>query len=165
MEPVTPITGRARRRRRLVLAGLRMILGGAPDLEIVGEAGRRAGRDRAGRAREAGRGPDGHPDAADGRPAGDAGAALVGSTRVIVLTTFDTDEMVLTALQNGASGFLLKDTPPVELIAAVRRVAAGDPMLSPSVTSQLIAAVTKPQDDERRRDGARGAGPADRPGA
>ena len=79
--------------------------------------------------------------------------ALRGVARpaVIVLTTFDTDEMVLTALQNGASGFLLKDTPPVELVVAVRRVAAGDPMLSPSVTSQLIAAVTKPQDDERRR--------------
>lgn len=134
----------------LVLAGLRMILGGAPDLEIVGEASDgQAGVELVERVR---------PDVAlmdirmprmDGLQA--TRALRSSTTRVIVLTTFDTDEMVLTALQNGASGFLLKDTPPVELIAAVRRVAAGDPMLSPSVTSQLIAAVTKPHDDDRRR--------------
>ena len=109
---------------RLVLAGLRMILGGAPDLEIVGEASDgQAGIELVEREQ---------PDVAlmdirmprmDGLQ---ATRALRGSTtRVIVLTTFDTDEMVLTALQNGASGFLLKDTPPVELIDAVRRVAAG----------------------------------------
>ncbi|WP_426593634.1 response regulator [Cellulomonas sp. McL0617] len=134
----------------LVLAGLRMILGGAPDIDIVGEASDGA----AGVAlveREA-------PDVVlmdirmprmDGLQA--TRALRSSATRVIVLTTFDTDEMVLTALQNGASGFLLKDTAPAELVEAVRRVAAGDPMLSPSVTSQLIAAVTKPQDDDRRR--------------
>ncbi|WP_028045673.1 response regulator transcription factor [Cellulomonas sp. URHE0023] len=135
---------------RLVLAGLRMILGGAPDLEVVGEASDgQAGIELVEKVR---------PDVAlmdirmprmDGLQA--TRALRSSSTRVIVLTTFDTDEMVLTALQNGASGFLLKDTPPVELIAAVRRVAAGDPILSPSVTTQLIAAVTKPQDDDRRR--------------
>ena len=53
---------------------------------------------------------------------------------VIVLTTFDTDEHVLDALRAGASGFLLKDTPPAEIVAAVRGVAAGEPMLSPAVT-------------------------------
>jgi DNA-binding NarL/FixJ family response regulator len=58
---------------------------------------------------------------------------------VIVLTTFDADNHVLGALRAGASGFLLKDTPPPDLIAAIRRVAAGEPMLSPSVTRQLIA--------------------------
>ena len=63
--------------------------------------------------------------------------------RVLVLTTFDADDMVLRALQAGAAGFLLKDTPPDELIAAVRTVAAGHPSLSPSVTAQLIAAVTE----------------------
>jgi DNA-binding NarL/FixJ family response regulator len=73
------------------------------------------------------------------------------TARIIVLTTFDTDEMVLTALQLGAAGFLLKDTPPADLVVAVRRVALGEPMLSPSVTSQLIAAVTRPTDDTRRR--------------
>jgi DNA-binding NarL/FixJ family response regulator len=63
--------------------------------------------------------------------------------RVLVLTTFDADEMVLRALQAGAAGFLLKDTPPGELIEAVRTVADGHPSLSPSVTAQLISAVTE----------------------
>ena len=63
--------------------------------------------------------------------------------KIIVLTTFDTDDMVLRALRAGAAGFLLKDTPPARLVEAVRTVAAGHPMLSPSVTAQLIAAVTR----------------------
>ncbi len=63
--------------------------------------------------------------------------------KVIVLTTFDTDDMVLRALRAGAAGFLLKDTPPARLVEAVRTVASGHPMLSPSVTAQLIAAVTR----------------------
>ena len=58
--------------------------------------------------------------------------------RVIVLTTFDLDDFVFRALQAGAAGFLLKDTPPLELIAAVRVVAAGEAMLSPGVTRRLI---------------------------
>jgi DNA-binding NarL/FixJ family response regulator len=57
---------------------------------------------------------------------------------VVVLTTFDTDEHVLQALRAGASGFLLKDTPPDQLVVAVLRVAAGDPILSPQVTRRLI---------------------------
>jgi DNA-binding NarL/FixJ family response regulator len=69
---------------------------------------------------------------------------------VIVLTTFDTDEHVMRALRAGASGFLLKDTPPPEIIQAVRRVAAGDAMLSPSVTRRLIDHVTDPVADTRR---------------
>jgi DNA-binding NarL/FixJ family response regulator len=60
---------------------------------------------------------------------------------VIVLTTFDADEQVLRALRAGASGFLVKDTPPAAIVEAVRRVAAGEPMLSPTVTRQLIAHV------------------------
>lgn len=71
--------------------------------------------------------------------------------KVIVLTTFDTDDMVLRALRVGAAGFLLKDTPPARLVEAIRTVASGQPMLSPSVTAQLIAAVT-------RTDAAPGAG-------
>ncbi|WP_035916543.1 response regulator transcription factor [Knoellia sinensis] len=63
--------------------------------------------------------------------------------KVIVLTTFDADDMVLRALRLGAAGFMLKDTPPARLVDAVRTVAAGQPMLSPSVTAQLIAAVTE----------------------
>jgi DNA-binding NarL/FixJ family response regulator len=61
---------------------------------------------------------------------------------VIVLTTFDADHHVLRALRAGASGFLLKDTPPADIVAAVRTVAAGDPMLSASVTRRLIAHAT-----------------------
>jgi DNA-binding NarL/FixJ family response regulator len=67
--------------------------------------------------------------------------------KVIVLTTFDADDYVLRALRDGASGFLLKHTPPAEIVEAVHRVAAGDHMLSPSVTAQLIARLreTKPE--------------------
>jgi DNA-binding NarL/FixJ family response regulator len=62
---------------------------------------------------------------------------------VIVLTTFDTDENVLRALQLGASGFLLKDSPPARIVEAVQRVAAGDPMLSPGITRRLISRVNE----------------------
>jgi DNA-binding NarL/FixJ family response regulator len=65
------------------------------------------------------------------------------SLKIIVLTTFDTDDMVLRALRLGAAGFMLKDTPPARLVEAVRTVASGEPMLSPSVTARLIAAVTE----------------------
>jgi DNA-binding NarL/FixJ family response regulator len=65
-------------------------------------------------------------------------APETASTRVLVLTTFDLDEYVFAALRAGASGFLLKDTPPGELLAAIRVVAAGDALLSPSITRQLI---------------------------
>lgn len=61
--------------------------------------------------------------------------------QVVVLTTFDADDQVLRALRAGASGFLLKDTPPAEIVRAVLRVAAGEPMLSPTVTRQLIARI------------------------
>jgi CheY-like chemotaxis protein len=64
---------------------------------------------------------------------------------VIVLTTFDADDHVLRALRAGASGFLLKDTPPPEILRAIRLVAAGEPMLSPTVTRRLIARVTDDQ--------------------
>jgi DNA-binding NarL/FixJ family response regulator len=69
---------------------------------------------------------------------------------IIVLTTFDADEYVLRALRAGASGFLLKDTPPVEILRAVERVAAGEPILSPSVTRQLIAHIGDTDADARR---------------
>ncbi len=77
--------------------------------------------------------------------------------KIIVLTTFDTDDMVLRALQIGAAGFLLKDTPPARLVEAIRTVAAGQPMLSPSVTAQLIAAVTRTDATQASGDRARAA--------
>ncbi len=136
----------------MVRAGLRMILGGAQDIDVVGEAsdGREA-VDVIGREL---------PDVVlmDIRmPRMDGLAALRrlrergAAARIIVLTTFDTDEMVLTALQQGAAGFLLKDIAPADLVLAVRRVALGEPMLSPRITTKLIAAVTAPTDDSRQR--------------
>jgi DNA-binding NarL/FixJ family response regulator len=68
-----------------------------------------------------------------------AGPEVDDPMRVIILTTFDLDEYVFEALRAGASGFLLKDTPPEELAAAVRVVAAGDALLAPSVTRRLVA--------------------------
>src|SRR5690606_19179689 len=128
----------------LVRAGLTMMLGGDDHIEIVGEAANgREGVDLVARL---------SPDVAlmdirmpvlDGLTAVREITAKGYPTRVIVLTTFDTDDMVLTALRDGAAGFLLKDTPPADLVAGVRRVAGGDPMLSPSVTQQLIAAATR----------------------
>jgi DNA-binding NarL/FixJ family response regulator len=73
---------------------------------------------------------------------------------VLVLTTFEADKHVLRALRAGASGFLLKDTPPLQIIDAVRRVAAGDPMLSPRITRRLIELVAA---DDGSRDRAQAA--------
>jgi DNA-binding NarL/FixJ family response regulator len=70
-------------------------------------------------------------------------APETASTRILVLTTFDLDEYVFAALRAGASGFLLKDTPPGDLLAAVRVVAAGDALLSPGITRQLIGEFTR----------------------
>jgi DNA-binding NarL/FixJ family response regulator len=71
--------------------------------------------------------------------------------KVVVLTTFDLDDYVFRALQAGASGFLLKDTPPRELVQAVRVVAAGDAMLSPAVTRRLIGHFAADQRTDRQR--------------
>jgi DNA-binding NarL/FixJ family response regulator len=76
--------------------------------------------------------------------------ARTGGPRVIVLTTFDLDDVVFRALQAGASGFLLKDTPPRELLDAIRVVAAGQAMLSPSVTRRLIGHFAESRADDRR---------------
>ncbi|WP_217617219.1 response regulator transcription factor, partial [Cellulomonas sp. GbtcB1] len=75
-----------------------------------------------------------------------------GGPAAIVLTTFDPDDLVRTALLDAASGFLLKNTAPQDLVDAVRAVAAGQPMLSPSVTAQLIAAVGRGPDQARTQD-------------
>jgi DNA-binding NarL/FixJ family response regulator len=74
---------------------------------------------------------------------------------VVVLTTFDADELVLRALQAGAAGFLLKDTPPAEIVRAIELVHAGDGMLSPAVTRRLISLVAGDSDAAARADHAR----------
>jgi DNA-binding NarL/FixJ family response regulator len=86
----------------------------------------------------------------DGLAATEALRARRRAPEVIILTTFDADEHVLRALRAGAAGFVLKDTPPDEIVAAIRRVAAGQPVLSPAVTRRLIARVAGSDQDQRR---------------
>ena len=71
------------------------------------------------------------------------GSNIRRAPAVIVLTTFDADEYVVQALANGATGFLLKDTSPPMIVEAIQKVAAGEPMLSPSVTKQVIRRVVE----------------------
>ncbi|MFF5171502.1 response regulator [Micromonospora sp. NPDC000089] len=120
-----------------------MILGGVPDLTVVGEAADGAEVPAAVAAYA--------PDVVlmdirmprvDGLAATEALRSLPDPPEVLVLTTFDADEQVLRALRVGAGGFLLKDTPPAEIVQAVRRVAAGEATLSPTVTRTLISHVT-----------------------
>jgi DNA-binding NarL/FixJ family response regulator len=135
----------------LVRAGLRMILSTAEDLDLVGEA------DDGARAVAAVR--EHRPDVVlmdirmplmDGITATAALRQLAAPPQVIVLTTFQADEQVMSAMRVGASGFLLKDTPPAEIINAVRVVASGEAMLSPSVTRTLLSHVGDVQASERR---------------
>jgi DNA-binding NarL/FixJ family response regulator len=137
----------------LVRAGLAMMLDGAHGIAVVGEA---ADGDEAISA------VDAHaPDVVlmdlrmpkvDGLVATQRLRSRSSAPEVIVLTTFDTDENVLRALRCGAGGFLLKDTPPAQIVEAIRRVAQGDPMLSATVTRQLIdRAVTAASSHERAR--------------
>ncbi|WP_370614718.1 response regulator transcription factor [Mumia sp. Pv 4-285] len=126
----------------LVRAGLRLILGGADDIAVVAEAGDGAEALAVLRTTQVDVVlMDIRMPRMDGLSATAELQRLPGSPQVVVLTTFDADDYVLRALRHGASGFLLKDTPPDVLVDAVRKVAAGDPMLSPSVTEQLIRRV------------------------
>ncbi|QIK65707.1 response regulator transcription factor [Nocardioides sp. HDW12B] len=135
----------------LVRSGLALILGGAPDLEVVGEAADGAEALVAARAlRPAVVLMDLRMPRVDGLEATRALTALPEPPLVVVLTTFDVDDAVVRALEAGASGFLLKDTPPPDLVDAVRRAAAGEPMLSPTATRRLIERVTAGTDPVRR---------------
>ena len=132
----------------LVRSGLRMMLAGAEAIEVVAEAS--DGRDVLAAV-------DRHrPDVVlmdirmpqlDGIAATRLLRGQPSPPAVIVLTTFDADELVLRALQAGAAGFLLKDTPPAEIVRAIELVHAGEGMLSPAVTSRLIALVAGDGDD------------------
>ena len=123
----------------LMRAGFRMILEAEPDLEVVGEAanGREAVAE-AGRLRPDVVLMDVRMPEMDGIEA--TRRLLDGNddTKVVMLTTFDMDEYVYEALRAGASGFLVKDVPPEQLVAGIRSVASGDSLLAPSVTRRLI---------------------------
>jgi DNA-binding NarL/FixJ family response regulator len=128
--------------QHLVRAGLVSLLGDEDDIEVVGEASDgRAAIELARRLRPDIVLMDIRMPGVDGLEATKVIAAdpTLGSVRVVVLTTFDLDEYIFEALRVGASGFLVKDTEPVELLRAVRVVASGDALLSPGVTRQLIA--------------------------
>jgi DNA-binding NarL/FixJ family response regulator len=139
-----------------VRSGLRMMLVGADSVEVVGEAA--DGREVLGAV-------DLHrPDVVlmdirmpqlDGIAATRLLAAQPSPPAVVVLTTFDADELVLRALQAGAAGFLLKHTPPADIVRAIELVHAGDSMLSPTVTRRLISMVAGDTDAGARADQAR----------
>jgi DNA-binding NarL/FixJ family response regulator len=124
----------------LMRGGFRMILDAHDDIEVVGEAIDGADAVRSfQRLRPDVVVMDVRMPTMDGIEATRRITAADPSAKVLVLTTFDLDEYVYDALRAGASGFLLKDRPPEELVSAVRIVAAGDALLSPSVTRRLIA--------------------------
>jgi len=128
----------------LVRAGFRMILEAQPDIRVVGEAPDGAAAGDAVRLQR--------PDVVlmdirmpgvDGLESTRRILAAGSSARILILTTFDLDEYVYTALRLGASGFLLKDVSPEHLVVAVRLIAAGDQLLAPSVTRRLVERFTR----------------------
>ena len=121
--------------------GFRLVLDAQDDMEVVGEAGDGAAALRLVQAN--------HPDVVlmdvrmpgmDGIEATRRIVASASTTRVLILTTFDLDEYVYAGLRAGASGFLLKDVPPNDLLAAIRAVASGDAVVAPAVTRRLLDA-------------------------
>jgi len=136
----------------LVRAGMKLMLRSASGIEVIGEAA--DGSEVLGAV-------DHHrPDVIlldlrmprlDGLAALDLIRSQPSAPAVLVLTTFDTDDAVLRALRRGAAGFLVKDTPPTEIIRAIELVAAGESMLSPTVTRRLIDRLSGDREAERRQ--------------
>jgi DNA-binding NarL/FixJ family response regulator len=137
----------------LMRAGLRGVLSSDAGIDVVGEAG--DGRDAVYRARRSA--PDvvlmdvRMPDI-DGITATRRVLAELPGVRVVILTTFEQDDYIFGALSAGASGFLLKRTAPEDLIAAIHTIAAGDSLLSPSVTSRVIERMARQPAPDTSRD-------------
>ena len=147
----------------LVRTALGLMLGGQPDVRVVGEAADgRAGLRAASELRPDVVLMDIRMPVLDGLAATIELRAHQDPPHVIVLTTFDADDYVLRALAAGADGFLLKDTPPSEILEAIRKVADGEPMLSPSVTRSLIKRVAPPDSSRSTRAQERLSGLTDR---
>ena len=128
----------------MVRAGFRMLLSGEEDIEVVAEASN--GLEAVAQAARF------HPTVVlmdirmpqlDGLEATRRILATDNSARILILTTFDLDEYVYEALRSGASGFVLKDDPPEQLLAAIRVVAAGEALLSPAITKRVIKQFTR----------------------
>ncbi|WP_396448762.1 response regulator [Actinomadura sp.] len=135
----------------LVRAGLSMMLANAGDLEVVADV--------ADGAEVVGAVNRHRPDVVlmdirmprvDGLAATELLRARRDPPEIIVLTTFDTDDHILRAMRAGASGFLLKHTPPPEIVGAIRRVAAGEPMMSPAVLRKMMSYLAESGGDPRR---------------
>ncbi|MET7643545.1 response regulator transcription factor [Streptomyces sp. NPDC005426] len=134
----------------LVRAGLTLMLGGADDIDIVGEgADGGEAAELVDRLRPDVVLMDIRMPVMDGLAATEALRSRPDAPEIVVLTTFHADEQVLRAIRAGAAGFVLKDTPPAQIVDSVRRVAAGDPVLSPAVTRQLMARAAGPGREER----------------
>jgi DNA-binding NarL/FixJ family response regulator len=124
----------------MVRAGFRMLLAGEDDIEVVAEASNgREAVEQAAHYRPTVVLMDIRMPELDGLEATRRILAADGTVRVLMLTTFDLDEYVYEALRSGASGFVLKDDPPEQLIAAIRIVAAGNALLSPAITKRVIS--------------------------
>ncbi|MFD8419490.1 response regulator [Streptomyces sp. NPDC059466] len=135
----------------LVRAGLSLMMGGAEDIEIVGEAADGSEVEAlVDRTRPDVVLMDIRMPTVDGLAATERLRGRQDAPQVVVLTTFHADEQVLRALRAGAAGFVLKDTPPADIVDAVRRVAAGDPVLSPTVTRRLMEQAAGGSADTRR---------------
>jgi DNA-binding NarL/FixJ family response regulator len=128
----------------MVRAGFRMLLSGEQDIEVVAEADNGLEAvDKAARFRPTVVLMDIRMPELDGLQATRRILAADEKARILILTTFDLDEYVYEALRAGASGFVLKDDPPEQLIAAVRTVAGGDALLSPGITKRVIKQFTR----------------------
>ncbi|MEU7340910.1 response regulator transcription factor [Streptomyces sp. NPDC007074] len=135
----------------LVRVGLSLMMGGADDIEIVGEAADGSEVEAlVDRTRPDVVLMDIRMPALDGLAATERLRGRRDAPQVVLLTTFHADEQVLRALRAGAAGFVLKDTPPADIVDAVRRVAAGDPVLSPTVTRRLMEQAAGDPADTRR---------------